>query len=589
MVEFLSEFINIYIRVLAFSKKKFTEINSNVIKVWFDEVLKQLENHVCTELDKIVSDGEALLILQGEFRYEFDKVEDHKFDHIMKVIYIASNYNINKFIAHKAIQSILKNHGMVTVTRQKFYACLSFVMYLLYPIFWIGGCFFKQIDLLFTQPIINQLLPVWGVTIPIFIFYEHLYLYTFYTLETFSLLKNSQNFEEKSGFRHQCGFNPVHVQATSELTHYELALFIWWLGFTIQELQQLLKWSSICNNPFEYYHEDHYLKSQKKNLEKETSEDKKVKLEDGFEETKTKLYQQKYELDQREIKEEQLKKAKKVNDSQPIPSARARLGSFKEKSGKKMREVATSLGSKTNLAGNSKIPSLKLPETGKNSGNSENNQLKNSNTIQPGDAEKMAIEMKLQDSTNSKINRIRKASFDKLNLEGSSHTPKSDMGSLKIANMFENKFNVHLNESSHEASTPHKMMGNSLKLSTRPRNKNFPKARASYHHVFKKNQPNYSSLNSSLEPERLDRQISEMKRNTHWELPAYDYTKSMAARSFQTNSGYDMQKAIQEQIYKNQSRQASVQKKVVNDPVNKSPDISYSVNLNICYSKDLSS
>ena len=329
ITEFFDEFIQFYVKIIG-SSKEFP-----AIKVWFDKILYDLETHICLELDKILKDGHSLLVLQDEFKYDYDddQIDTQMFDQIMKVIYIASNYNIEKFVSHKVIQSILKNHGMNTLWQDRWYAFWSIIIFLFYPLVYWSSLLRPHLN----HPTVNQLLPIWGMTLCIPAFIYHLY-YSI-TVELHELDDFHQVSSVLSGLEEiESNFTTVPTMTTpqtnSSLTtenttssiiitpdnaisdyakscssrgrdyagtynswdphlHWvELGLFLWWFSFTIQELLQFLTWSSLVNDPFENFKISDEIKLQKID---------KIDENDTKEQAKDKLIKAKYELDQKEI------------------------------------------------------------------------------------------------------------------------------------------------------------------------------------------------------------------------------------------------------------------------------------------------
>ena len=261
-IEFLEEFVNLYISIVA------TQNQFPKTKLWYSKNLIALEKFVCKQLDEIGKDGLSLLILQEDFEYDFDEGADsttlkmmttaksfvqqispisgtalsslrasthksddndfshpktesseeddtviknkrlskkisltkstkgkendgkgHKFDQVMKLIYIASNYDINQFVCHDVIQEILKNHGMRSLFRDWKYALASVLFYIIYPL----AYFIPFLNQYLNHPTINQLLPIWGITLCIPFFVWHGYWNSRIEMQSVSYSKVSQN------------------------------------------------------------------------------------------------------------------------------------------------------------------------------------------------------------------------------------------------------------------------------------------------------------------------------------------------------------------------------------------------------------
>ena len=60
--------------------------------------------------------GHALLELQGGINARKSIDSRNQLDRIMRVIQVASNYEIQAFLVHPAIQAILKTHGMSEIS-----------------------------------------------------------------------------------------------------------------------------------------------------------------------------------------------------------------------------------------------------------------------------------------------------------------------------------------------------------------------------------------------------------------------------------------------------------------------------------------
>ena len=114
-----------------------------------------------------------------------------KFDQVMKLIYIASNYDINQFVCHDVIQEILKNHGMRSLFRDWKYALASVLFYIIYPL----AYFVPFLNQYLNHPTINQLLPIWGITLCIPFFVWHGYWNSRIEMQSVSYKSRiSQNF-----------------------------------------------------------------------------------------------------------------------------------------------------------------------------------------------------------------------------------------------------------------------------------------------------------------------------------------------------------------------------------------------------------
>ena len=309
--DFLDEFIILYVKATGLMNR-FSQAES-----WFRKYREDLVKFVCEELDKIVKDGNAMLIFQDEFEYNYYNRESdgadsgndsgndsgqgqgntlfkdgettrleisHQaaFDSIMTSIYIATNYNIKTFVTHEAIQEILKNHGM---GRQKIMdECFwkedfmififSIVIYLFYPIFALLALFKpfeKCIMGYLNYPLVEMMLPIWGQTLIIYVFSRNMH-------NVIGL--HSKNLESDTDSSHSCGITASDLIHDQENKSYiEFFIIIWWLiAFTIQEFKQMYTESSIFNPPLkdakflEKFEELNDRQKKEKDLEKPIQE-----------------------------------------------------------------------------------------------------------------------------------------------------------------------------------------------------------------------------------------------------------------------------------------------------------------------------
>ena len=110
MILFLEEFVKIsyFLQAVAATYKD--------VQVTTTKLVNEVETHVCKILDKMVVDGHALLELQGGINARKSLESKNQLQRIMRVIQVASNYEIQAFLVHPAIQAILKTHGMSEIS-----------------------------------------------------------------------------------------------------------------------------------------------------------------------------------------------------------------------------------------------------------------------------------------------------------------------------------------------------------------------------------------------------------------------------------------------------------------------------------------
>ena len=120
-----------------------------------------------TDLDSIVEDGQALIRLHGNFDFASESAQN-----ILSLINVAVNYDIQYFMAHPAIQSVLNTHGMKSIMEDWRSFMISPLVFVFYPVFRLHGPLEKYPD----DPIINACFKVYEtlLVIPVAIFYNNL-------------------------------------------------------------------------------------------------------------------------------------------------------------------------------------------------------------------------------------------------------------------------------------------------------------------------------------------------------------------------------------------------------------------------------
>ena len=237
IVDFLEEFVKLHYFLQAIAA-----VNHNVA-VTSQFLIAEIEKHVIKQLDAIVTDGHAMINLSrgielsSEEEMDEDKPKDKtaKFrdniKRLMKVIRIASDYNISEFLAHKSILAILEAHGMGTIGDKPGDVLRSIFVYIFYPIIYFNKTWKKQY---LGNAIISQVLPIYGILciIPIMIYYCYLTV--------------DQRFDEDSILKQ------LKINLETQKTLLIWTIFIWWLAFITKEMLQFYNNSSTFNrnDPF---------------------------------------------------------------------------------------------------------------------------------------------------------------------------------------------------------------------------------------------------------------------------------------------------------------------------------------------------
>ena len=124
--EFLEDFVDVYYLITAVTAKY------PILKATMQIQNTKILDHACKELDKVLSHGHILIRLHHDENY---KEKYLKF--FLRVVYVACNYNIGRFIAHPVVQSILTTHGMKTIGEDIIHAMIGVFVYIFYPIFYM--------------------------------------------------------------------------------------------------------------------------------------------------------------------------------------------------------------------------------------------------------------------------------------------------------------------------------------------------------------------------------------------------------------------------------------------------------------------
>ena len=159
--EFLEDFIDVHFLLSAASCEFPALVQSIHVKA--NLIIK----HVCKELDYVLENGKILLLIHKDI---IDKSAD--LDFFLRVVQIASIYDIEAFLHHPVVQAILTDHGMKTIHDDVLYACAAPVVYLLYPFFY----YFQNTKAFILQHTVAQFLPIHSIlfNIPLFIFNMYL-------------------------------------------------------------------------------------------------------------------------------------------------------------------------------------------------------------------------------------------------------------------------------------------------------------------------------------------------------------------------------------------------------------------------------
>ena len=593
ITEFFDEFIQFYVKIIG-SSKEFP-----AIKVWFDKILFDLETHICLELDKILKDGHSLLVLQDEFKYDYDddQIDTQMFDQIMKVIYIASNYNIEKFVSHKVIQSILKNHGMNTLWQDRWYAFWSIIIFLFYPLVYWSSLLRPHLN----HPTVNQLLPIWGMTLCIPAFIYHLYYSitvelhelddfhqvgsvlsgleeiesNFTTVATVTMPQTSSNLTTEnttSSTTKSIDFTPDNVisdyakSCSSRGRDYagtynswdphlhwvELGLFLWWFSFTIQELLQFLTWSSLVNDPFENFKISDEIKLQKID---------KIDENDTKEQAKDKLIKAKYELDQKEIFQSQRNRDGAVNVRDPEQNT-ATVGRKVGKLLQKQNSTKTNNENSTNFAINSTTFSVNhTNNTNTNnhekSAESQNLTVKrlprnfdNLNTLGPCDSQDLLKQINEHRQKQKTIRNSITSSAEDLGNPNPTKTNKNTAVKQKIRKM---SVSANVSPSPSTKNCNRNLYG--LGLLEKDYSNQASQMKKGNHNRLQVPKQNYA-LNQNPNNILLEEFEKETMNKLRQPLPGYDYTRSLTRHSLgiHHNSYHKIRNEVANELSKSRSK-----------------------------------